>query len=143
MASLLDGEASMTPSKIQACIWRGEETGDSFQCSQPEIHKEVCADDCRKCLLRHDPRKPLTAVTEKQSAMATISNGAVGIGKAILGIDRASEETIKERWDICQSCEFYKHWRCQACSCIVSMKIKIAGESCPKQKWGPKNGSVD
>lgn len=82
----------------------------------------------------------------KRSFLKTITSGAVGSARAVLGIDRASDEEIEKRWSICSKCEFHKHWQCLECGCVVSLKIKVASESCPKGFWqaqGEDNGSVE
>ena len=63
------------------------------------------------------------------------AHGVVGITKAILGVDAASEKTIRERFLICQGCDRYKHFLCLECGCIVAAKLRIFDEKCPLQKW--------
>lgn len=131
----------MQPSIMPPCVWRGsEEDPSSFDCLHAHISKRVCPEECVKCQLRHDPIEPLPGfappeLPEKIGVIQKIANGAVGLSKAALGIDRADEETIKERWNICQSCEFYKNWRCTQCGCIASAKVTINSERCPIGKW--------
>jgi hypothetical protein len=63
-----------------------------------------------------------------------------GVGKAILGIDRADDETISKRIDLCRACEHAKlvggllH-KCELCGCAVKLKVRVKGESCPAGKW--------
>jgi hypothetical protein len=49
----------------------------------------------------------------------------------------APHEVQKERWDICNQCEFINKElnRCTACGCNLNMKISYSGVSCPKEKW--------
>lgn len=79
---------------------------------------------------------PETSDAPKRKTIAQkIQSGIIGNAKAVLHIDRASDDTINQRWEICSKCEHYKHWMCDLCGCIVSQKIKIASEECPIKKW--------
>ncbi len=141
----------MTPSKISSCIWRGEEgDGTSFECLHPENRKRVTPHECSTCPLRVEshlvvPANPEQAkenrgetnqiVHESNGAVSYLATGAVGLSKALLGIDRAPDELIQERWEICQKCEFYRMWRCTKCGCIASQKAKVLSEKCPENFW--------
>lgn len=47
------------------------------------------------------------------------------------------ENIIRERYDICKSCDNYnaETYACSECSCYVPMKIGLINESCPIGKW--------
>lgn len=76
--------------------------------------------------------------------------GAAGVAKAALGIDKAAPEVAAARLDVCRECpqaskngaaKFAKFKglttlsRCAACSCVIHLKVKVAGEKCPEGKW--------
>lgn len=78
----------------------------------------------------------------------TVVEGAVGLTKAILHIDRADDATIAARRDICRNCDQAELRtsknkrltltvlsRCKACGCVVSAKTAIKSEVCPLLKW--------
>ena len=73
-----------------------------------------------------------------------VAHGAVGLTKAALRIDRASDETIAARREACMACEYLEKRevlgvvqvrRCLRCGCLVKPKAVISGESCPVGKW--------
>lgn len=69
-----------------------------------------------------------------------IIHGAAGVAKALIGIDRASPELIKQREAICVGCDkavmvagvFRK---CSICGCATALKMMNAGEKCPEGRW--------
>ena len=81
-------------------------------------------------------------------AARRIGAGVVGLVKAELHIDRASEHVIEARRNICKSCEHCvpcgkspKRKCCgkmgnvlratETCGCVIEKKISIASETCP------------
>lgn len=73
-----------------------------------------------------------------------VVRGAVGVGKAVLGIDRAAPEVRAQRLAICRGCDHFKPHnsrfadslsRCAECDCVIHLKVKVAGETCPVGKW--------
>jgi hypothetical protein len=81
---------------------------------------------------------------------ATIGKGIVGQVKSKLHINRASEETIKQRRDICRECPeatkskdpkyeankgLTSFSRCMKCLCPIVDKTNISTEQCPLGKW--------
>lgn len=77
-------------------------------------------------------------------AFKAISHGALGIAKAIMGVDPAPKEEVARRRAICRGCEFVipckfqpgKVCQCGKCSCILPAKTLVASEQCPIGKWG-------
>ena len=46
------------------------------------------------------------------------------------------EAVLKERWDLCSSCEFLTDSNsCKKCGCFMKVKHKLAHASCPIGKW--------
>ena len=83
-----------------------------------------------------------------KSGLAFLAHGAVGLGKAVLRIDRADAETIAVRRDACRVCEFAENRKrkdgkeglttrskCFICKCFIAPKTMVNGEKCPKEKW--------
>lgn len=54
-------------------------------------------------------------------------------------IDKVSPEIQKERFSICESCEFlYKPTaNCKKCGCFMRIKTWMPRQRCPIKKWGP------
>lgn len=50
----------------------------------------------------------------------------------------ASREQIKERLEICKTCEFLKKGfvhTCSACGCAIRTKVALKSSECPKSFW--------
>lgn len=68
-------------------------------------------------------------------------NGAIGLAKATVGIDRADDSKARNRLETCRSCPsgLYSGGLCSVagggCGCVLSMKVQIDGERCPKGHW--------
>ena len=89
------------------------------------------------------------------TAAQRIGGGVVGLVKAELHIDRATEHVITARRNICNSCEHYTScWdgsernccgkmntvaqpKAKTCGCVIEKKITITSETCPLDppKW--------
>lgn len=48
-----------------------------------------------------------------------------------------SEEVAKNRFDICNACEFLTKTtnQCKKCGCFMHLKTKLQAASCPIGKW--------
>jgi len=69
------------------------------------------------------------------SALQRIKSGAIGVGKAILGIDRADGATIAYRKSVCKGCPRFRGSLCLECGCALAMKQVVKSERCPIGKW--------
>ena len=53
---------------------------------------------------------------------------------------------LKERWDLCSSCEFLTEKNsCEKCGCFMKVKHKLSFASCPIGKWNkykPEKGKI-
>jgi hypothetical protein len=49
-----------------------------------------------------------------------------------------SESFAAKRIKICQECEHYKAFICTKCGCLMPVKTKLKGSSCPVGKWLPE-----
>ena len=48
----------------------------------------------------------------------------------------ADRDVAEYRMSVCEGCElFTKHRRCSSCGCFMDVKTKVAGASCPENKW--------
>jgi Family of unknown function (DUF6171) len=77
--------------------------------------------------------------TKSQSQCCAKSNPVVTAAKAAakwVGQGMPIAEDAEERLAICNSCDRLKNGRCQECSCIVALKVRLATEKCPIGKWG-------
>ena len=83
-------------------------------------------------------------------AAERIGHGAAGLLKSAIGIDRAADEIIGSRLEICGGCPENQPCvagRCcgrlfdvlkpssRTCGCVIANKVKLAGESCPMSRW--------
>jgi hypothetical protein len=79
-----------------------------------------------------------------------VAKGAVGLSKAVLGLDQASDAEKLRRRDICRECpEATRNQRlldksskglttcstCKKCGCNIKAKTSLATETCPIGKW--------
>ena len=81
------------------------------------------------------PTELAEVAVEEPSLVGKIAHGITGLTKAALGIDHPGDEVVKQRWDICKSCEHFRLWQCRLCGCLVSGKIRLASERCPILRW--------
>lgn len=54
----------------------------------------------------------------------------------------ATKEAVKQRVDICKTCEYFDKivfGSCKVCGCLVKLKAHLAGASCPVDKWDKTN----
>ena len=90
---------------------------------------------------------------EWTEAAKRVSHGIWGLTKSVLKINRAAEQIIAARTDICEKCdENVPCWkgssaRCcgqlinvlkpgkGTCGCKINNKVSVATESCPLNKW--------
>jgi len=49
----------------------------------------------------------------------------------------ASDDVVKDRLDICMSCEYLITYtnQCKKCGCFINLKTKIKNAKCPIDKW--------
>jgi hypothetical protein len=84
-------------------------------------------------------------VTHGAAGLAKVGLQAVGIS-----IDRAGDDLVGRRRDICRDCPHATRnaasrfvaakgltslSRCTQCSCVIAAKTRIASEQCPVGKW--------
>jgi hypothetical protein len=65
----------------------------------------------------------------------TVTNGATGLVKAALGLDRCDDATLAHRRATCAACDQMRDGRCNLCGCLLAAKQRLAGERCPIGKW--------
>lgn len=61
--------------------------------------------------------------------------GAIGLAKALTGIDRADDVTILLRRHACVKCPKRHKRLCMMCGCYLREKTLVASEKCPLGKW--------
>lgn len=51
--------------------------------------------------------------------------------------DFSDGDISRERYSICQGCEFFKHatFTCGKCGCFMPAKTKLKNADCPVGKW--------
>lgn len=68
------------------------------------------------------------------------AKGVPGAIKANFGADQSPLRVIQERRAICANCDLYDFGICDqergGCGCVLAWKVRVASESCPKDKWG-------
>jgi len=72
---------------------------------------------------------------DQSPSVGDLVRGAVGVAKAALGVQAASDEVVRARWAACMACESHDCGRCTACGCFTGAKVRVAGESCPRAIW--------
>jgi len=53
--------------------------------------------------------------------------------------DQQQLSYAERRIAICQECPEYKLFVCTKCGCMMPVKTRLRGASCPLNKWGPEN----
>lgn len=73
-----------------------------------------------------------------------IVRGIKGLTKAALQLDKANEDIMNTRLEICKKCEYKTKeeslsgkilFRCKKCRCFLKAKVRIKSEKCPINKW--------
>lgn len=108
---------------------------------------------CKKCgttLLSHDGMPPIFICNkelspnkiEMPSFIEKIKNFSKASANHIIsGMKLATDETIKNRYNICQNCEFFKNETCSKCGCPLFSykkyisKLSWSDQECPVGKW--------
>lgn len=67
--------------------------------------------------------------------MSYLRQGAVGLARAALGVDRAPEATIRARRQRCRACPDKVGRLCTACGCLIAAKTLVYSQSCPRGRW--------
>jgi len=83
-------------------------------------------DKCENCTF------PSAATQVKNVAFSFINvvGEAFKTGKLV-----ATKEVIQKRMIACEGCEFKKDSRCLGCGCVLTLKVGLYAEECPKGKW--------
>ena len=71
-----------------------------------------------------------TQLTNVAGAAGRVMNAAIR-GNQVM----ADDSVVVDRLAICGKCEFNKNNRCLKCGCYWNVKVKLATEHCPIQKW--------
>ena len=58
-----------------------------------------------------------------KTGLTRIVHGAAGLAKAAIGLERASEETIRKRDHLCHACERYRRGFCAQCGCLIVARV--------------------
>ena len=72
---------------------------------------------------------------DQSPSVRDLVRGAVGVAKAALGVQAASDETVRSRWAACLACDAHDCGRCTECGCFTGAKVRVASESCPRGVW--------
>ena len=77
---------------------------------------------CRKCLLAElDDEKLLVEVRQ---AIDRLPDDI-----------KVSDETYRERLDVCKNCDYLNEGTCGACGCYVELRAAAREGKCPYKKW--------
>ena len=77
---------------------------------------------CRKCLLAELDDEKLLA--EVRQAIDRLPDDM-----------KASDETYRERLDVCKNCDYLNEGTCGACGCYVELRAAARTGKCPYKKW--------
>jgi len=85
-------------------------------------------------------RSPLAAGLSLSPSMPCSScsrfrRGAVGVTKAVLGVDRVRPQVLERRLAACQACPHRRRAKCALCTCYVGLKARVSSEVCPEGRW--------
>jgi hypothetical protein len=74
------------------------------------------------------------------SLYKSITNAGKATGRIIKNVANnkpviVDKSVTENREQICGKCEFLKGKRCVKCGCFYSLKITLATEKCPINKW--------
>lgn len=67
--------------------------------------------------------------------MSNLLHGALGILKAVTGVDRADDATIGFRRYACICCPKRVRGWCSVCQCRLKQKTVVKSEHCPLGHW--------
>lgn len=73
--------------------------------------------------------------TNQSPSVGDLVRGAVGVAKAALGVQAATDEVVRARWAACLACDAHDCGRCTACGCFTGAKVRVASEACPRGVW--------
>jgi len=90
----------------------------------------------------YNESKCCSKVKQMPSLMQQINNAVGAAGRVVGNITygekiKATEEEIASRRNICENCPFLDTVRnkCSKCGCFYKLKITLATEHCPENKW--------
>ena len=79
---------------------------------------------------------------KNKTGLAQLAHGAVGLTKALVGIDRAPAAVVAARVQACRQCDrATRHkdgvrvLKCLECSCWIKLKTRLTRERCPLDRW--------
>ena len=81
----------------------------------------------------YSERSPAGTVSPEPVARgaAWLLGGALKAAKAIVGIDRASDDEIAVRLKVCGGCPNGVGGGCRLCGCSIALKVRLRTECCP------------
>lgn len=133
----------MTPTKLPACVFRGDTSDEDAEfgclCSERE-KKTATLPECTECPLRmanHFDRE-VAAPYQSSGIFESAKNVIVGgyqTAKVYAGIDAPPQEVVQQRYDLCNACEHNIAGQCGLCSCYIGTKIRLASQFCPDHRW--------
>lgn len=133
---------------LHAGHWRNGERDALLNihvCHRCDLRQKECAGPCACTVDGRDIIEHVEAgdcPEGKFSAQPTrnITEGIKGLALALTGLGGASDETIRERTEICGKCPHAVMvmgvlQQCSICGCATWAKIRNEGEKCPDGRW--------
>mgnify|MGYP003150551326 CR=1 FL=1 len=78
------------------------------------------------------PRAPkIAGVPIKFKTLKDLSVAAVDIATG----RHVPLEIAQERWDTCNTCEYFNGSRCSLCGCFMKKKVALPSSKCPDNRW--------
>lgn len=121
--------------KVLKSKWIAHRKANDLPFNQVEdwIHDQMCS---------HDPGGYCTDGTFPRSSVPQMIKSTLVAGAQFVasGGKMATEEVVKQRTEICNSCQFWDSYalggtgRCNVCGCS-KIKLHLPNENCPKGKW--------
>jgi len=75
--------------------------------------------------------RPAETPAPTPTSAAWLIGGALKAAKAIVGIDRASDDEIAVRLKVCGGCPNGVGGGCRLCGCSIALKVRLRTECCP------------
>ena len=113
-----------------------------------EQKKRELEEHIRQHKAENAPTPPPKNKSSVWSRFKFFVRGMIGMfGYATRISKRTSEDHVKARQRICESCPIYDFGICNkdrgGCGCVLYAKIRVEKEKCPKGKWGPVEAKAE
>lgn len=106
---------------------------------------EMSANDYREMLAKYKPQttsvsSSVACCTSMPTVITQVGNAAKAMARVVSASFtgnqvKATDDVVEKRRAICGACEFLKDGKCLKCGCRTNLKITLATEKCPLNRW--------